>query len=324
MSIFNYNLAKLLAKKLDYLRENDSIITNTFKFVDELHLLKLDNTHTKMVSFDITSLFTKVPLHRTIEIILDKLYGPKHICIWSKIKRINWCITCNNRFEINYLLEISTKHTNFIFNNRIYSHIDGIQMSLPLGPLFVGIYVNYLEKPLMPSLQKNGVLFWGRFVDDTFVIINHNTNVNKILDILNSVDNNIVFTYEEEKNNSLSFLDIQITRLHTNNIANNSKIFTTTVHRKSTYTGLITKWHSFVPRSYKISTISNMIYRAIKICSTYELMHDEFTFIENTCIENGYPKNFIKPQIRKTLGRYIDRRNGIKHHTPKKETKFNR
>ena len=174
---------------------------------------------------------------------------------------------------------------------------------------------------LMSRLQRNDVRFRRRFVDDTFVIIDNNTNVNKILDILNSFDNNIVFTYEEEKNNSLSFLDIQITRLNINNITNNSKLFATTVHRKSTYAGLITKWHSFVPHSYKISTISNMVYRAIKICSTYKLMHDEFTFIENICIENGYPKNFIKSQIRKTLGRYVDQVNGTKHYTSKKETK---
>src|SRR5690349_5724047 len=38
-------------------------------------------------------------------------------------------------------------------------------------------------------------------------------------------------------------------------------------------------------------------------------MHDEFEFIENICLENGYPKSFIKNQIRKTLGRYIDRTN---------------
>jgi hypothetical protein len=320
---FNYKLAKLLAKKLDYLRKNNTIITNTFHFVDELHSLKLDNSKTKMISFDITSLFTKVPLHRTIEIILDKLYGPKHTCIFSDKKRADWCKNCKNRFEMNYLLETSTKDTSFIFNNKIYSQINGIAMGSPLGPLFADVYVNYLENKLMSRLRTNGVLFWRRFVDDTFVIANKNADVNKILDILNSFDNNIVFTIEEEINNSLAFLDIRITRLPFNNTtecSKNIKIFKTTVYRKSTYTGLITKWHSYVPRSYKISTVSCMIYRAIKICSTYELMHDEFTFIENICIANGYPERFIKYQIRQTLGRYFDRLNGKKIYTSKNKT----
>jgi hypothetical protein len=83
---FNYHLAKLLANKLDYLRKNVTIIKDTFTFVDELLSLKFDNSQIKMISFDITSLFTNVPLNRTIQIILDKLYGPEHTCIYSEKK----------------------------------------------------------------------------------------------------------------------------------------------------------------------------------------------------------------------------------------------
>jgi hypothetical protein len=70
---FNNNLAKMLASKLKYSRKNDTIITNTFDIVNEA-----DKFHIKLISVGITSLFTNVPLQRTIEIILDKLYGPKY------------------------------------------------------------------------------------------------------------------------------------------------------------------------------------------------------------------------------------------------------
>ena len=243
-----------------------------------------------------------------------------HVLIKNK-KQTEWCKNCKNRFEMNYLLETSTKHTNCVFNKKIYSQVNGIAMGSPLGPLFADIYVNYLENKLMSRLRGIGVLFWTRFVDDTFVIINNKANVNKMLDMLNSFDNNVVFTCEEEKDNSLSFLDIQITRIPISNTTNCSKIFTTSIHRKHTYTGLITKWHSFVPRSYKISTISSMIYRAIKICSTYELMHDEFTFIENICIENGYPEPVVKSLIRKTLRRYFEKSKETKTYKSVTKTK---
>jgi hypothetical protein len=72
---FNYKLSKLLANKLSYLRKNNTIITNTFEFVEELHSLKFDNLKIKMASFDVSSLFTNIPLDRTIQIILEKLYG---------------------------------------------------------------------------------------------------------------------------------------------------------------------------------------------------------------------------------------------------------
>jgi hypothetical protein len=85
-STFNYNLAKLLANKLDYLRKNDTVIKDTFTFVDELLSLKFDNSQIKMISFDITSLLTNVSLNLTIQIILDKLYGPGHTCTYSDKK----------------------------------------------------------------------------------------------------------------------------------------------------------------------------------------------------------------------------------------------
>jgi len=165
--------------------------------------------------------------------------------------------------------------------------------------------------------------------------VRKDASIKNLIEIFNSFDKGIVFTYEEEKNNSLSFLDINITRLPTNNLPINSSnnlpnncsnslpqsssnnlrnntftSFSTTIYRKPTYTGLIMKWNSFVPHSYKVSTISSMVYRAIKICSANYLMHEEFEFIEKIGVENGYPEGFIKAQIRKTLGRYYEKING--------------
>lgn len=93
------------------------------------------------------------------------------IVLSVKRKKIDWCQNCKNRFEMKFLLDISTKDTNFIFNNKIFSQVDGIAMGSPLGPVFADIFVNHLEEKLMPILTSNGVLFWRRFVDDTFVIL---------------------------------------------------------------------------------------------------------------------------------------------------------
>ena len=113
---------------------------------------------------------------------------------------------------MKFLLEISTKDANFIFNNKIFSQVDGIAMGSPVGPVFADIFVNHLEEKLMPILTSNGVLFWRRFVDDMFVILKNSVDKDKLLATLNSFDNNIVFTGEDEVDNSLPFLDINITR----------------------------------------------------------------------------------------------------------------
>ena len=220
---------------------------------------------------------------------------------------------------MRWLLETSTKETHFIFDKNIYIQKNGIAMGSSLGPLFADIYMNYLESKLMPKLKENGLLFWRRFVDDTFTILRKDADIAKLIEILNSFDTEIIYTSEEETNNSIAFLDILITRAPSNSPKSS---FSTTIYRKATYTGLLTKWQSFVPKSYKVSVVSTMVYGAIKICSSFKLMHDEFEFIKNISVKNGYPKEFIESQIKKTLDRYYQKSDKTKVYS--QETKDNK
>ncbi|CAF2835258.1 unnamed protein product [Rotaria sp. Silwood2] len=116
---FSYKLSKLLAKKLKHLRTNPSIVTDTFKFVDELKNLEFTNEKIKMVSFDVISLFTKVPLARTTQLILEKMYGPEHTCLYDKgMKQDEWCTNCKHRSELKWLLDTATKESHFLFNKK--------------------------------------------------------------------------------------------------------------------------------------------------------------------------------------------------------------
>ena len=77
---FNHNVGKRLATKLNHLRPRSNLVKDTFAFVDWLHHLKINPSEYSMLSFDITSFFTKVPLTKTIKITIDKLYGHEHTC----------------------------------------------------------------------------------------------------------------------------------------------------------------------------------------------------------------------------------------------------
>ena len=50
---------------------NQYTITNTFEFVTEVHGLTI-NSGGMLVSFDVSSLFTNVPLEETIHVLADK------------------------------------------------------------------------------------------------------------------------------------------------------------------------------------------------------------------------------------------------------------
>ena len=82
-----------------------------------------------MISFDVVSLFTNVPLEKTIDIILKKIYKEK--LIKTKIKAD----------KLKELLILCTKEGHFTFNNEIYIQIDGVMMGSPLGSLIANIYI---------------------------------------------------------------------------------------------------------------------------------------------------------------------------------------
>ena len=76
---------------------------------------------------------------------------------------------------------------------------------------------------------------------------------------LNSKHPNIKFTYEIEKDHCLPFLDV--------NIMFSNGIFSTSVYRKPTFTGLFTNFDSFIPISYKTGLINTLLFRYFNISS---------------------------------------------------------
>ncbi|CAF4325700.1 unnamed protein product [Rotaria sp. Silwood2] len=72
-----------------------------------------------MVSFDVASLYTNVPLTETIDIILKHLYDGH-----AKPPTIS-------REDMKELLDLATKKSHFLFNGQLYDQIDGVSMGSP-------------------------------------------------------------------------------------------------------------------------------------------------------------------------------------------------
>jgi predicted transcriptional regulator len=59
-------------------------------------------------------------------------------------------------------------------------------MGSPLAPVLADILMIQLEKKLMKKLQGAGVMWYKRYVDDTFSIVDKDANIENIKEILNS------------------------------------------------------------------------------------------------------------------------------------------
>ena len=84
-------------------------------------------------------------------------------------------------------------------------------------------------------------------------------------------------------------------------------LFLQCIHRKKTFTGLMTNWHSCVPFLYKKSSVVSMIQQTLSICSLYSLLAKELVKIHAICQNNDYLIQFIDTRIGIDLTQYLNR-----------------
>ena len=252
-----------------------AIISDSFTFADYIH--KPDGqTDSFMCLFDVSSLFTNVPLDETIAICAETLYH---------IPDSQPCIPKEVFVE---LLHSATSTVEFSFDNTICRQIDGVATGSPLGPALVNIFVGYYEK-LFFEISKPVVYF--RYVDDTFVIFQNEKELEEFLIRLNSLHFSLQFTFKK-KNNSFPFLDVHVE--HTKGS------YETKVYRKPTFTGQNLCWEFFTPMKRKASLLSTLVHRDLKICFKSKLK-EEINRIKEILLDNGYPENFVFKQISKKI-----------------------
>ena len=100
---FNYNLSRFICDLLPPLVPNNYSCKDTFSFVSQIKNANLSKKF--LVSYDVTSLFTNIPLQETIDIAINLIFN----------HNLNLNIT---REELKKLFLFATSQAHFIFNNK--------------------------------------------------------------------------------------------------------------------------------------------------------------------------------------------------------------
>ena len=277
---FNYKLASHLGELVKEVTPNNYNAQDTFEFLKDLKQINIDNNFT--VSFDVCSLFTNIPLNETIDIAVNLIFDKKPDLKISKK-------------ELKDLFEFCTSKTNFLFNGVIYDQIDGCAMGSPLAPPLANLFMGINETKWLEEYHGTGPIFYKRYVDDIFAVFENELQSNSFFDYLNNRHPNITFTKENNENGQLPFLDILIS---------NSSTFSTTIYRKTTYTGLLLNFKSFTPFQYKTRLIQTLLDRTYKICSSWVNFDKETRILSKNLLRNMYPKRLLEKCIKK----YLDKR----------------
>ena len=279
-----YNVSKFIIEQISHLTCNDFSVKNSYQFTDFIKTIPNANNLT-MVSFDITSLFTNIPVDETNNIIINKLF-PQNDTVFNNF----------TKSEFKSLLNTATKNNSFLFNSVLYEQIDGVGMGQPCAPTLAEIFLTHHEKTWLEQCPLTfKPVHYKRYVDDTFLLFSDPTHIQPFLDYINSQHPNIKFTCDIENNNSLPFLDVNVVRL--------GNSFATEIYRKPTFTGLGTSFFSFDPFIYKINAIKTLIHRAYHITSTFTGFHKEILFLENFFSNNGFPKSIFYKNVKSFLNK---------------------
>ena len=260
-------MSKYLASLLSPLSESEYTVKNSKSFAQKVKLDKIPSNY-KIVSFDVKSLFSNVPLDQTISIILNRIYNNREIN------------TDISRSEMKELLYLCTKNVHFSFHNNIYIQNDGVAMRSPLVPILANIFMVEFERSVIPDLA-NKLNNWRRYVDDTICYIKVDS-IDYVLSKLNNFHKNIQFTVEVEKEGRIPFLDVLMTR--------EKKSIETSVHRKSTNNNIFLNWTSHAPNKWKMGTLRTLVRGVYDICLTNEHLQNKLSHIKKLFHEqNQYP-----------------------------------
>ena len=163
-------------------------------------------------------------------------------------------------------------------------------MGSPLGPTLANAFHVHFEKNWLQNCPSDfKPYYYRRYVDDISVLLT--SSLPKF--------SKWSFTTESEKQNRMSFLDVQIIC--------EEKTFTTSVNHKPTFSGvlhILTAFNhlpiSLVPSTYTF--VYMLAYICLRIYSSSTKLHNELVCLKEIFFKSGYPEDFINKCFRKFMG----------------------
>ncbi|VDP81307.1 unnamed protein product [Schistosoma mattheei] len=146
--------------------------TMEFKnIIDTIHI----EDNEMMASFDVSSLFTNVPVNRALDIIYDYLESDSDLNLRCPL----------DPFEVIKCLKLRLQSTLFIFRGNLYKQKEGITMGSPVSPIVANLFMHSLEASVC----------YLHTVDDIFIIIKRD-GLEELFENATSISESIKLTKE--------------------------------------------------------------------------------------------------------------------------------
>ena len=189
----------------------------------------------------------------------------------------------------------------FKFGENHYQQVNGLPIGLSVLSTLANIVIQDIEEEIMKKHKKE-ITFYGRFVDDSYIIIKKD-KIETIVKKIDSFDERIKLTYE--LNNSINFLDLKI-------IKNKDKTISIDMFKKPTFSGRYINYLSDHSMSTKIGIAKNLADKIIKISD--KIFHKKnLKIAKRELLLNSYPREFIEKQFKSQIEKLKESKNFIQN-----------
>lgn len=213
-------------------------------FVEKIRSVVVPPEHI-MVSFDVKSLFTNVPVELVIE------------CVRSK-----WEILAKNtpipEALFIKILTFILKTSYFVFMGKMYIQNQGLPMGGPLSPIAADLIMDSALKTITDRLDYP-LICLTKYVDDIFCLIPRD-KIETTLEIFNGFHPSLQFTVEVENNGGLPYLDTFVLR--------GATTLDSVWYQKPTSSPRMLNYVSKHPLQLKVATAVGFIQRVSKLTTT--------------------------------------------------------
>ena len=227
---------------------------------------------TVLVSFDVVSLFTRVPVDLVVKVAHKRLSMDT-----SLTERMSLSAD-----QVVQLLQFCLDATFLAYRGDFYQQTFGTAMGSPVSVTVANLVMEDVEQRALSSYPSPPP-FWKRYVDDTLTALQWD-QVQCFHEHLNSIESTIQFTIEMESVGTLPFLDTRITHHSDGSLS-------TTMFRKSTHTDKYLDFKSHHPLAHKVAVARTLFNRAEKICS--DVPDTDKEHVAKALQKNGYPRGLV-------------------------------
>ncbi len=266
-----YGVARYIADILSPLvGKTPRHLNNSTDLVNKLKDIRLEPDES-LVSFDVSALFTSVPVEESLEIIREKLASDPTLGDHTSL----------SADQVTDILRVCLTTTYFRYEGEYYVQVEGAAMGSPVSPIVANLFMEHFEEKALTTYPQPPRI-WVRYVDDTGTIIK-TSHIDSFTAHLNQVHPNIKFTSEVEHNGELPILDVLICR-------KDDGCLKFKVYRKNTHTDHYLQFDSHQPLEHKLGVIRTLTHRAKSVVSEEEDLSDELDHLRTVLSVSGYTK----------------------------------